>query len=72
MKTPLRLIRERNNKTILDVALAIGIDQGGLSRIERGKQTPTKDVAEKLANYFSGEINEIHILYPERFAHKNS
>lgn len=67
MKTPLRLVRKRREMTIVQVAMAVGLDPGNLSRIERGCQTPSKDVAEKLANFFGNEITEIHILYPERY-----
>lgn len=68
MSTPLRLARERRDLTIQQVADAVDIDPGNLSRIERGTQVPSKDLAEKLAKYFDGEINEIQIIYPERFA----
>ncbi len=67
MKTPLRLERERRNLTIFQVSIAIGLDPGNLSRIERGYQTPSKEAAEKLVNFFDNELTEIQILYPERF-----
>lgn len=68
MKTPLRLARERREMTIVQVSTATGIDPGNLSRIERGCQTPSKDVAEKLAKFFDNEVTEIQILYPERYS----
>lgn len=46
------------------------IDTGNLSRIERGIQKPTPFIAEKLCALFGGEINEIHIIYPERVQQK--
>lgn len=67
MKTPLRLARERRDLTIVQVSAATGIDPGNLSRIERGCQTPSTDVAEKLAKFFGHEVTEIQILYPERY-----
>lgn len=68
MKTPLRLARERREMTIVQVSTATGIDPGNLSRIERGCQTPSKDLAEKLAQFFDNEVTEIQILYPERYS----
>ena len=68
MTTPLRQARERRNLTIQQVAAAVGIDSGNLSRIERGLQVPSKELTEKLAKYFGGEITELQIIYPERFA----
>ena len=67
MKSPLRQVREGKGQTIVEVCHAIGIDPGNLSRIENGKQKPSTEVAEKLANYFGKEITEMQILYPERF-----
>ena len=68
MKTPLRLAREQREMTIVQVSTATGIDPGNLSRIERGCQTPSKEVAEKLAKFFDNEVTEIQILYPERYS----
>lgn len=68
MNSPLRSAREKRELTIQDVAQAVGIDAGNLSRIERGVQTPSKELAEKLSKYFDGEVTEIQIFYPERFA----
>jgi len=62
------LAREKSGKTIQQVAAEVGIDAGNLSRIERGTQTPSKDLTERLAKYFSGEVTEIEIIFPERFA----
>lgn len=68
MNTPLRQVRERRNLTIQQVASAVGIDSGNLSRIERGIQVPSKDLTEKLSQYFDNEVTETQIIYPERFA----
>jgi transcriptional regulator with XRE-family HTH domain len=67
MKTPLRLAREKREQTILEVATAISLDAGNLSRIERGKQVASREVAERLAKHFDHEVTEIQILYPERY-----
>ena len=68
MISPLRQARENRSLTIQQVATAVGIDSGNLSRIERGLQVPSKELTEKLAKYFGGEITELQIIYPERFA----
>lgn len=67
MTTPLRMAREQRRLTIQQVATSVGIDPGNLSRIERGKQVPSKDLAEKLCQVFGGEVTETQIIYPERF-----
>lgn len=65
--TPLRKLRERCGLTLQEVADAVGTNTGVLSRIERG--TPTSpDMAEKLVEYYGRRrINELQILYPERY-----
>ncbi len=67
MTTPLRMARESRGLTIQQVATSVGIDPGNLSRIERGKQVPSKDLAEKLSLVFGGQVSETQIIYPERF-----
>lgn len=68
MTSPLRQSREKRALTLQQVAGAVGIDTGNLSRIERGLQVPTKDLTEKLARFFDNEVTETQIIYPERFA----
>lgn len=71
--TPLK--RERLNRgwTLVDVSErleALGVDRvdsGNLSRIERGVQRASVALAENLCRAFDHRINEIQILYPERF-----
>ncbi|ENU23517.1 hypothetical protein F993_01670 [Acinetobacter proteolyticus] len=65
--TPLRRIREIHKYSLAEVAAAVSSDAGNLSRIESGAQRPSLDLAEKLAQFFNGEINEMQLLYPERF-----
>jgi transcriptional regulator with XRE-family HTH domain len=65
--TPLRRIRLRQQKSLEEVAAAIGLHNSTLSRIERGGETSSKTAADLVA-YFGGEITEMEILYPERFA----
>ncbi|MCL2656124.1 MAG: helix-turn-helix domain-containing protein [Betaproteobacteria bacterium] len=70
MKTPLRLARERRELTIVQISAETGIDPGNLSRIERGCQTPSTKVAERLAKFFNNEVTELQILFPERYVEK--
>ncbi len=67
LTTPLRNARLKAKMTIQEVASSIKCDPGNLSRMERGIQRPSPEVAEKLARLFSTELTEIQILYPERF-----
>lgn len=67
--TPLKKVRIKNEETLQDVAKVVGVDTGNLSRIERGLQVPSKDLAAKLASHFNHEVTEMHILFPERFSH---
>lgn len=65
--TPLRAVRLAAGQKLEDVAAAIGIDVGTLSRIERGEPTSATTAA-KIANHFGrGLIDELRILYPERY-----
>lgn len=66
MNSPLRKARKARDLTLEVVAAAVGTDTGNLSRIERGQQA-SKDMVDKLVNYFEGSITELEIIYPERF-----
>lgn len=68
MTSPLKQARKKREMTLQQVANAVGIDTGNLSRIERGLQVPSKDLAEKLVKHFDNEITETQIIYPERIA----
>lgn len=70
--TPLKRARIARKWTQADVSARLAllgdtIDSGNLSRVERGVQRASATLAEGLSRVFDGEINEIHILYPERF-----
>lgn len=68
MKSPLRAERERRGLTLKAVAHAVSMDQGNLSRVERGEQLPSKELIEALCKYFDGAVTELEIIFPERFA----
>lgn len=57
--------------TLNALAAQVGSDVGNLSRIERGQQTPLPDLAERICKVFDGEINELQLIYPARFASTN-
>lgn len=65
---PIRTIRIKRGNTLSEVAKAVGTDAGNMSRIERGVQRPSPEMAEKLARHFGYAITEMEILYPERFS----
>lgn len=71
MQSPLRYLRKAHGFTLSYVAGAVGIDPANLSRIERGQQMPSLEVAEKLVGFYSCQINELQILYPHRYADLN-
>jgi transcriptional regulator with XRE-family HTH domain len=49
------------------LAAQVGVDNSSLSRIERGLQSPSADLAERLVKAFKGGITEVEILYPHRY-----
>jgi transcriptional regulator with XRE-family HTH domain len=67
MQSPLRKLRKSHGFTLSHVAFGVQIDPATLSRIERCEQVPSVELAERLANYYHGEISETHILYPSRY-----
>lgn len=67
MTSALKRERMKRQITLQEVANAVGIDTGNLSRIERGLQVPSKDLTEKLAKFFDNKVTETEIIYPERF-----
>ncbi|ENF1824109.1 helix-turn-helix transcriptional regulator [Acinetobacter baumannii] len=67
MSTPLRQIRLKNNYSLAEVAAAVGSDAGNLSRIEKGNQKPSLQLAADLSKFFNEEISELALLYPERY-----
>jgi transcriptional regulator with XRE-family HTH domain len=66
--SPLRRARVRRRMTLMQLAVATGLDVGGLSRIERGLQIPGKATVEVLVQFFGGSLTEMQILYPERYS----
>jgi transcriptional regulator with XRE-family HTH domain len=50
-----------------EIALALGIDQTHFSRIERGLQTPSPQLAKRIAEYFGNAVTRDQILFPEEY-----
>jgi putative transcriptional regulator len=67
MQSPLRSLRISQGHTLSHVAKLIEIDPANLSRIERGQQMASLEVAERLVKFYEGQINELQILYPNRY-----
>jgi transcriptional regulator with XRE-family HTH domain len=65
--TPLRRIRLERHLSLEAVADGIGMNNGTISRIERGDTKASPETAEKLVKFFGEGISELEILYPERF-----
>ena len=63
MQSPLRNVRKAHGFTLQHVAAGVQVNPATLSRIE----IPSIELAERLANFFKGEISEMQILYPARF-----
>jgi transcriptional regulator with XRE-family HTH domain len=66
--SPLKKARLKRELTLQQVSSAVGTDTGNLSRIERGIQIPSKELAEALVKFYDSEVTETQIIYPERFA----
>lgn len=71
--TPLKHARKKRKLRLCDVCDLVNktgrrLDTGNLSRIESGKQTPSPEMAERLAKVFMDDgLTELQIIYPERY-----
>lgn len=75
--SPLKKARTEKGWRLADVTarlteLGDSTDTGNLSRVERGKQRASAQLAENLCKVFEGRLTEIHVLYPERFESEDS
>jgi transcriptional regulator with XRE-family HTH domain len=61
----LREARLARGETLVIVAEAVGTDVSNLSRIERGAQMPSRELARKLFNHFEGSVDLGSIYDPE-------
>lgn len=67
MQSPLRKLRKSHGYTLQHVAKGVQVDPAILSRVERCEQAPSTELAERLAQFYAGEISEMQILYPNRY-----
>lgn len=67
MNTPLKTIRKERGLSLVELAAAVDLDAGNMSRIERGIQGVSPKLAEKIVKVFGEGISEMEILYPERY-----
>ncbi|HXT04665.1 MAG TPA: helix-turn-helix transcriptional regulator [Casimicrobiaceae bacterium] len=68
IETPLRRLRISRGISQAEVGAAIGTDQGYVSRVERGEQGISPEMAARIVTFFGrDEITEMQILYPERY-----
>jgi transcriptional regulator with XRE-family HTH domain len=65
--TPLLEARIAAGLTQKQLAVSLGIDQGHLSRIERNQCQPKPDLAALIVGQFKGVLDELMVIYPERF-----
>lgn len=70
--TPLKRARKNRGWRLIDVVGQVrraggGLETGGLSRIERNQQTASPALAAQLCRIFDDEINELQVLFPERY-----
>ncbi|MCZ4065473.1 helix-turn-helix transcriptional regulator [Oxalobacter aliiformigenes] len=64
----LKECRKKHGLSLQLVSDELNISVSHLSRIERGRQVPSPDLAERLSDFFHGEVSEMEILYPQRFS----
>lgn len=57
--TNLRALRQRHKLTLSEAARRIEYDAGNLSRIERGAQQPSLEIARRLAGLYEVTVDEI-------------
>jgi len=66
--TLLTQTRKSRKLSLEHVAKRVGTDQGNLARIEKGQQTPKKDLARRLFAFYEGAVPLAAIYDPEFFA----
>ena len=69
--TPLLDARNAAGLTQKQLAEALGIDQGHLSRIERNRCQPKPELATQIVAQFPKALDELMVLYPDRYMGAN-
>lgn len=60
-------IRKSKRLSLEAVAKVVGTDQANLSRIEKGQQTPKRDLARNLYRFYEGAV-PLDVIYDPVFA----
>jgi len=66
--TPIRSARVSREQTLRQVATELGIDPSTLAKIERGAQTPSRETARRIFEFYDGEIPLGAIYDPDFYA----
>jgi transcriptional regulator with XRE-family HTH domain len=59
----LKQLREEKKQLLREVAAGVNMDQGLLSKIERGERLPTKHQVVKFAHFFNVKGNELILAW---------
>lgn len=60
-------LRKSKGLSLEAVAKVVGTDQANLSRIEKGQQTPKRDLARALYRFYEGAV-ALEVIYDPEFA----
>jgi DNA-binding XRE family transcriptional regulator len=67
MATPLKRERQKRNMTTEELAVAVGVRQPTINRIENARKKASPALAHKLAKFFNGAVTRDEILFPEEY-----
>ncbi len=65
MDTPLKVAREGRKLSVTDLCTELGTHPQNYYRIERGEQTPKRDLARAIYKFFGGSVSLAEIYDPE-------
>lgn len=65
-------MRKARNLSLEQVAESVGTDQANLSRVEKGRQVPKRQLARKLWEFYGGNVPLAAIYDPEFHALQNA
>lgn len=59
--------RKSRGMSLEQVAAQVGTDQANLSRVEKGRQVPKRDLARRIFQFYGGSVPLAAIYDPEYF-----
>lgn len=65
MDTPLKLAREKRKVSVTHLCEELGTHPQNYYRIERGEQSPKRELARVIFEYFDGSVSLAEIYDPE-------